>query len=270
MSFRDVIGILIIVGIVAWIVWAVIVERKSRKKAEEFFNSIKIEGDRILLPGRKKVKRGRIRLQGEWRYNTKGGRYYNVSKEFKEEEEFETDFIRLKPSEFKIIMSKDETILLEAEAYLIGDNALIPIIPSYDISLEKNTLEVSWNGDFASATLRVEDGISGVVGGNFSKTRGVKVELKSREPKVKVKLFEGKEGKFKYEPLKDSPILVTTIKAPRLRKLGELGKPFIYGHGEFELSLILDVPFRRDVIDSAKVLIKPNSQIEGRIRKVLL
>ncbi|WP_231845567.1 hypothetical protein [Pyrococcus abyssi] len=62
-------------------------------------------------------------MQGEWRYTSKGGRYYHVSKEFEEEKELETESITLKPSEFKIVMSKDETVLLEGEAYLLGTNS---------------------------------------------------------------------------------------------------------------------------------------------------
>ncbi|WP_231845568.1 hypothetical protein [Pyrococcus abyssi] len=57
MDVRDIVGILILLGISLWIVFATIVERRSRKKAEEFFNSIRVERDRILLPGARKVKR---------------------------------------------------------------------------------------------------------------------------------------------------------------------------------------------------------------------
>ncbi|HII60653.1 TPA: hypothetical protein HA331_02650 [Pyrococcus horikoshii] len=272
MDIRDVIGTIIILGIMIWIVMAVIAERRGREKAKKLFNLIRVEDDKIVLPRKMRIKKGRIKLQGEWKRTSRGGRYYHISKEFKEKDEFEGEFIELRPTRFKLIMSKDEKTLLEGEAYLLEDeNVIIPIIPSYEFSLERSNLEVSWESDFVSAVLRVNGNISGIVGGNINKARQARVEIRTENPKVSVQLFKGKEGEFKYEPLKNKLILITNMKAIDLKKLRKLEKPFIYGHGEFYIILILDIPFKKDVIDSMKIKVTTGDYMpEGEIRKILL
>ncbi|BAA30797.1 281aa long hypothetical protein [Pyrococcus horikoshii OT3] len=271
-DIRDVIGTIIILGIMIWIVMAVIAERRGREKAKKLFNLIRVEDDKIVLPRKMRIKKGRIKLQGEWKRTSRGGRYYHISKEFKEKDEFEGEFIELRPTRFKLIMSKDEKTLLEGEAYLLEDeNVIIPIIPSYEFSLERSNLEVSWESDFVSAVLRVNGNISGIVGGNINKARQARVEIRTENPKVSVQLFKGKEGEFKYEPLKNKLILITNMKAIDLKKLRKLEKPFIYGHGEFYIILILDIPFKKDVIDSMKIKVTTGDYMpEGEIRKILL
>jgi hypothetical protein len=273
-------GAVTFLGFIALIAVIIIIgnerTKRARRRCQKLAGSIGIERDRIILPDEMKLKRGRFRMRGEW-HGSKNRHYY-VSREFTEIEDIQTGEISLSPEPFSIAINGADTALADFPAYLITEgefrgSVLVPIMPSYEIDVEKDTLEASRELEFAHARIEsLEEGISGKLYVNVARCRGARLELEAKEPKVKERLAEvegsgetGFERKLWGEPL----VLVMDKAYTDPRKLREVfgRREFVEGHGEYTLKLTLDVPFSKDEHDAAKVTVRPGKgSVGGKLR----
>ncbi|WP_048151325.1 hypothetical protein [Palaeococcus ferrophilus] len=241
-------------------------ERKKRAMArcQRLAESIRVEEGRIILPGEMKLKRGRLRIRGEW-HGSKNRHYY-VSREFTGIEDINAEEIPLSPEPFSVAINGRDTALADFPAYLVTEgefrgSVLVPILPSYEVKVEKDTLEASRELEFAHTRVEsLNNAISGTLYVNVAKCRGARLELEIDGPRAKEMLAEvegsgeaGFERKFWSEPL----LLVMDRSQTDPRKLREVfgRREFVEGHWEYTLKLTLDVPFSKDEHDTTKVVV---------------
>ncbi|ASJ13449.1 hypothetical protein [Thermococcus thioreducens] len=267
---------LLVVLIIATIFFlAFMSQKKAREKAEELKNAVEIRDGKVALPRRMKLAKGRFLLKGHWS-STGRSRSYHVDRKFIKESELETDVIEPKPERFTLVMARDEETLIDVPAYLVLEPEfegllLIPIVPSYRIEVEKQSLEASREMEFAHARIEVgNNGFWGKLYANLQKCRGVRIELKTKTPKAIEKLAETRESaEFRKEFLKESLLIISHRNATDPRHFSRIlgRKVFIEGHGEYTLELTLDVPFGKDVHDKATLRVEPSEEPpEGEVK----
>ncbi|NJE43137.1 hypothetical protein [Thermococcus sp. GR6] len=266
---------LIIFIILAIILWGYSQRETARQKAERFRGEVRIEGNELVLPRRMRLVKGRITLRGYWSSSGKG-RHYHIDRKFTQSEELETDRIELKPERFSLIMNKSEETLIDVPAYLLMDPEvknilLIPIIPSYRFEIDKQSLEASKEMEFAHARIDITEwGFSGWIYAIVQKCRGVRMELKRKDPKVTEKLAETREStEFSREFMREKLMIISNknVVDPReFKKL--LGKSVLLeGHGEYIIELTLDVPLGSDIHDRATLRVKPGERVpDGEVK----
>lgn len=254
---------------------AFLLEESAQKKAEGLKNAVEIRDDEVVLPRRMRLTRGRFYLRGYWSGSGRH-RHYHVERRFTAEGEVEAERIRLKPERFTLIVALDGNAMIDVPAYLVRepdfkDVLLIPVVPSYRFELERDSLEVSKDMEFAHARMEVKErGIRGRLYATVQKCRGARLELRTRKPDAVEKIAETRESaEFSREFLGEKLLMVSHGKAADPR---HFTRPFgrrvlIEGHGEYPVRLTLDVPLGRDVHDETVLRVEPSGEIpEGRPR----
>ncbi|WP_199920109.1 hypothetical protein [Thermococcus piezophilus] len=133
----------------------------AKQRAERFREALRLEGNKLIRPKRMRPVKGRFTLKGIWSSSVRS-RHYSIKRKFTESEEIKTDRIELKPERFSLLINKAEEALIDVPAYLVKDPEFdgilrIPIIPSYRISMEKTSLEVSNDMEFAHLNLETNE-----------------------------------------------------------------------------------------------------------------
>lgn len=185
--------------------------------------------------------KGRFTLKGIWSSSVRS-RHYSIKRKFTESEEIKTDRIELKPERFSLLINKAEEALIDVPAYLVKDPEFdgilkIPIIPSYRISMEKTSLEVSNDMEFAHLHLETNEWeIHGRFYVSIQNNRGAKVELKREKPKVTERLIYTKEGgDFERKFLREKLIVISDRRVADHRSFKRTLKRevLLEGHGEY-------------------------------------
>ncbi len=200
-------------------------------------------------------------------------RHYHVERRFTAEGgEVEAERIRLKPERFTLIVALDGNAMIDVPAYLVRepdfkDVLLIPVVPSYRFELERDSLEVSKDMEFAHARMEVKE--RGIRGGRLYATvqkcrGGARLELRTRKPDAVEKIAETRESaEFSREFLGGEKLLMVShgkAADPRhfTRPFGR--RVLIEGHGEYPVRLTLDVPLGRDVHDETVLRVEPRAK----------
>lgn len=273
-------GVVMFLLFIAAIVGTILVglerEKTAREKCRRFSESIAIEGSVLRLPLETRLKRGRFVLRGEWRGAK--NRYYHIERSFKATGELSAGEIELIPEPFSVEVKRNDDALVELPAYLVEEGkfkntVIVPIIPSYSIELDKESLEVSKDLEFAHLRVNVlEAGFFGKLYVNVSKCRGARVELEKVGLHTKEKLTEVKgsgETEVSREFWTKPMILIMSRNYSDPRKLRTVfGKnEILEGHGEYILRLTLDVPFSKDEHDTSKVTVRLGGEVPTELEE---
>ncbi|ASJ06156.1 hypothetical protein [Thermococcus pacificus] len=271
-----VIFLLFIAAIVGMILMGIKGEESSRERCRRFSESVAVEGTFLKLPIETKLSKGKFVLRGEWRGSK--NRYYHIERSFEALEELSAGEIELTPEPFSVEVKKNDDALVELLAYIVEEGefknaVIVPIIPSYSVEIEKDTLEASKDMEFAHLRVEViESGLYGKLYVNVSKCRGARVEFEKNGIHTREKLVEVKESgeaEFRREFWTKPLILIMDRNHADPRKLRDVfGKQEILeGHGEYLIRLTLDVPFSKDEHDTSRVTVSPGGEVPAELKE---
>ena len=265
--------IFLLIGIFL-IVFAIVGSRRAIKRESAYFTLIPLlefKDDEIRLPSKMEVEYGVLEMA---RYKIGDNRYsYYI---FNSVRKATTDRIPFLDEEFKIICYTD--IHGVEEGY-----AKVPVVKITSGKYKgvtfifltnrgkvdtAQTLVVSEDDDYIQVSLQgLGKTIKGNINGTIKKARGARVEVKIPESKrykvelVNIKKSEVLHKDFAFRIIPDEKILVILPEGHRLfplfiRLLRECFKPpFVIGHGEFIIRVVLDMPLKKDVVKESTLTV---------------
>ncbi|WP_157722455.1 hypothetical protein [Thermococcus gorgonarius] len=268
--------LLFIAAIVGMILIAIKGEESARARCRRFSESVTVEGTVLKFPLKTKLSKGRFVLRGEWRGSN--NRYYHIERSFEALEKLSADEIELTPEPFSVEVKKNDDALVELPAYIVEEGefknaVIVPIIPSYSVEIEKDTLEASRDMEFAHLRVEVlESGLYGKLYVNVSKCRGARVESEKNRLHTGEKLVEVEgsgEAELRREFWTKPLILIMDRNHSDPRKLRDVfgKKEILEGHGEYLIRLTLDVPFSKDEHDTARVTVSPGRKAPAEFKE---
>jgi len=233
------------------------------KKASSLFNAATLSETAISFPEELEYAVGRVFLEGYWSYSststgTGSSRRYRTRRTFRPSGRGRGLEVELPREPFRIELRADGTGIVDAPAIRVLSgpykDALVIFLTDEGVVTGEGNLDLSRGNDMAQVTFRGEGReLRGSVWAELSKARGVRIEYGSGNLWKTVAKGKG-SFEFSFSTLPEEKIVIfshySTV-TPRsiLQKLWS--GPVILGHGTFELKAVLDVPFAKDVVETA-------------------
>jgi hypothetical protein len=234
--------------------------------------SLEFKDDEIRLPSEMKIEYGVL----EMAYYKGGDENYYSYTIFNSARKEITDRIPFVDEEFKIIcytniygvregFAKVPAVKITSGKY---KGVIFIFLTNKGRVDTTQTLVVSKDSDYVQVSLQgLGKTIKGNINGTIKKARGARVEVKIPESKrykvelVNIKKSEVLHKDFAFRIIPDEKILVILPEGHRLfplfiRLLRECFKPpFVIGHGEFIIRVVLDMPLKKDVVKESTLTV---------------
>lgn len=286
--------VVIFVGLPLSLVFAYIIARNiagKAQKAKAILGLISgISGDEIVFKRPVEYSIGYIETVGYW-YSTGRSRHYRYKTNYSVVDKGSADRINLKPlleKGYSILADRSgdgymllPALMIEEPEYHGVGIVLIPWINKFQ-EFEASLNVYHQAGDMGSANLRVSgDKLSGSINyARKAKSRKLRLELEgiyenapvlgkiTRTVRIKTLKNPGGESvEYQLNPHQQLAIVMAgKINPYRIilvaKRAGvDLGKVILYGYnrGRYYLKLVLDLPFRKDVVDKKEIVLKPAS-----------
>ncbi len=284
--------VVIFVGFPLSLLFAYIIARSIARKAEKAKAVVGlisgINDDVIVFKRPVEYSIGYIETAGYW-YSSGRSRHYRYKTDYSIVDKGSTDRIDLKPllkKGYSILADRTgdgymllPAVMIEEPEYHGVGIVLIPWINKFQ-EFEASLNVYYQAGDMGSASLRVSgDKLSGSINyARKAKSRKLRLELEGVYENapvlgkitrtVRIKTLKNPGGESVEYPLNPPQqlalVMAGSINPYRIilaaKKAGaDLGKVIIYGYsrGRYYLKLVLDLPFKKDVIDRREIVLRP-------------
>ena len=268
--------------------WRLVRGRSLALRLNELYNSCRVIGDRVVLPGVMRVKFGKIIVKSIRKPRGSASLLYD----FREMKSFEANELTIpKDEDYTILIGRGYGVYMELPAYIIdepkfksiiGNIVIIMFRPlNLEIDLSHYERYLSYNSDYVVVDFRIEDSL---LRGKISlytstepKIRSARIEMKCNIPAEKhskivlAKVDQTtKSSSFSYDfQLIKKPVAIFSICNPmalrpdKIVKELNLMKPIFQGvineKWNLELRTILDIPLMKDVISKTDLTVTKTS-----------
>ncbi len=227
--------------------------RSVNKKISKVENIIKIDNGKIKFTKPLKAEMGYLNMWGKW-VSTGNATTYSTRREFIAEKSGKFDSIEIKKKKFEIAIRKNGEGTASLPCVKIAedelkDTVICYINPSYNVKIN-GTIRVFKDTDYAEAEVKsTESGIKLFIRAKISKARKAKVKIKYKD--VEELIGETRDfGEFEYRFIDEPTIIISTYDVITPRDIIKNLNRSISGHGKYKISLVLDMPLRKDVENS--------------------